>query len=373
MYLKSLSLINFKNYREAEFEFHDKVNCFVGNNGEGKTNVLDAIYYLSFCKSFFNPSDVQNILHNEPFFVIQGDFEKAGEVDKIHCGVKRGQNKVFKKNKKEYERLAEHIGGYPLVMISPADSILIYEGSEERRKFIDGIIAQYDREYLDHLIQYNKALAQRNALLKLFFKERRFDADSLGVWNDQLVNHGLYLFEKRRKFIHDFEPIFQKYFSAVSGNKEVVQLQYESPLLHGSFIDLLNASEDEDARKQFTTVGIHKDELLFNIGSHPLKKFGSQGQQKSYLIALKIAQLEFLKQIKKVNPILLLDDIFDKLDENRVRYLLELVNTNQFGQIFITDTHPERIEQLLHAVKGSHKMFEIDKGAIKKVWHEEKK
>ncbi len=372
MYLKSLSLINFKNYREAEFEFHDKVNCFVGNNGEGKTNILDAIYYLSFCKSFFNPSDVQNIQHEEPFFVVQGEFSKEGEVDKIHCGVKRGQNKVFKKNKKEYERLAEHIGAYPLVMISPSDSILIYEGGEERRKFIDGIIAQYDREYLDHLIQYNKALAQRNALLKLFFKERRFDRESIVIWNEQLVKHGVYLFEKRKQFIHDFEPIFQEYFNVVSGKKEVVELQYESQLLHNNLSDLLIEAEGEDSRKQYTTIGVHKDELMFNIGHHPLKKFGSQGQQKSYLIALKIAQLEFLKRIKKVNPILLLDDIFDKLDENRVKHLLELVNTNQFGQIFITDTHPERIEQLLKAVQGSHKMFEIEKGAVKKVWHEEK-
>jgi len=372
MYLKSLSLINFKNYREAEFEFHDKVNCFVGNNGEGKTNILDAIYYLSFCKSFFNPSDVQNITHEESFFVVQGEFEKEGENDKIHCGVKRGVNKVFKKNKKEYERLAEHIGAYPLVMISPSDSNLIYEGSEERRKFMDGIISQYNKEYLEHLIQYNKALAQRNALLKLFFKERRFDGESLEIWNEQLVHHGIFLHQKRQEFIRDFEPIFQQYFAAVSGKKEVVKLEFESQLNHGEFINLLHEAENDDARKQFTTVGVHKDELQFLMGEYPLKKYGSQGQQKSYLIALKIAQLEFLKRIKKVNPILLLDDIFDKLDEHRVKYLLELVNTNQFGQIFITDTHPERIEWLLKSVKGSHKMFEIERGSVKKVWHEEK-
>lgn len=373
MYLKSLSLVNFKNYREAEFEFHDKVNCFVGNNGEGKTNILDAIYYLSFCKSFFNPSDSQNVLHDESFFLIQGEFEKEGESDKIYCGVKKGQQKIFKKNKKEYERLADHIGGYPLVMISPSDSVLIYEGSEERRKFVDGIISQYDKEYLDHLIQYNKALAQRNALLKLFFKERRFDTESLEVWNEQLYNHGHYIYEKRAGFIQSFKPIFQEYFQVISGKKETVELEYLSQLSAGDFMQVLKNSVDEDLRKQFSTVGVHKDELQFNIGGHPLKKFGSQGQQKSYLIALKVAQMEFLKQIKKVNPILLLDDIFDKLDERRVMHLLDLVNSRKFGQIFITDTHPERIEQLLRIVKGEHKMFEIEKGSVKRVWHEEKK
>ena len=373
MFLKSLSLLNFKNYREAEFEFHDKVNCFVGNNGEGKTNILDAIYYLSFCKSFFNPSDSQNVLHGEAFFLVQGEFEKGGESDKIYCGVKKGQPKIFKKNKKEYDRLAEHIGGYPLVMISPSDSILIYEGSEERRKFIDGIISQYDRAYLDHLIQYNKALAQRNALLKLFFKERRFDAESLDVWSAQLQRHGQFIYEKRADFIQQFEPIFQDYFKIISGQKESVELEYQSPLSNGDFSEVLQSTVDDDLRKQYTTMGVHKDELQFNIGGHPLRKFGSQGQQKSYLIALKVAQMEFLKQIKKVNPILLLDDIFDKLDEKRVTHLLDLVNSRKFGQIFITDTHPERIEQLLRTVKGAHKMFEIENGSIKRVWHEEKK
>jgi len=362
MYLKKLSILNFKNYPEAQLEFSSHINCLTGNNGEGKTNILDAIHYLSFCKSFFNPIDSQNILHDAPFFLIQGLFDVNGNEEEVYCGLKRNQKKQFKRNKKEYQRLAEHIGLLPLVMISPADSELITEGSESRRKFIDSVIAQFDREYLESLIQYNKVLSQRNALLKQIADSGKFDKDSLEIWDVQLIEHGKKVFEKRKQFITDFISIFQKYYELISGGREQVGLEYTSHLNDNAFADVLAKALNRDRAMEYTTVGIHKDDLEFTINGHSLKKYASQGQQKSFLIALKLAQFDFIKKIKKVTPILLLDDIYDKLDDLRVKQLMELVSSDNFGQLFITDTHPSRLANLFKTTNADFKVFKINNG-----------
>ena len=362
MYLKKLSILNFKNYPEAELQFSSHVNCFTGNNGEGKTNVLDAIHYLSFCKSFFNPIDSQNILHEAPFFLIQGLFDVDNKEEEVYCGQKRNQKKQFKRNKKEYQRLADHIGLFPLVMISPADSELITEGSESRRKFIDSVIAQFDREYLENLIQYNKVLSQRNALLKQIADSGKFDKDSLEIWDVQLIEYAKKVFEKRTHFINDFISIFQKYYELISGGREHVELKYVSHLNENTFADVLAKALNRDRAMEYTTVGIHKDDLEFTINGHPLKKYASQGQQKSFLIALKLAQFDFIKNIKHVTPILLLDDIYDKLDDLRVKQLMELVSSDNFGQLFITDTHPSRLVELFKTTDAELKVFKISNG-----------
>lgn len=367
MYLKKLTVLQFKNYTEANLTFSNRINCLTGNNGEGKTNILDAIHYLSFCKSFFNPVDSQNILHEAPFFLIQGVFhneDSENQEDDIYCGLKRNQKKQFKRNKKEYTRLADHIGLYPLVMISPADSELITEGSESRRKFIDSVIAQFDRHYLEQLINYNKVLSQRNALLKHFADSGRFDADSLEIWNMQLVEYGKIVHQKRKEFINNFAPIFQNYYELISGGREQVGITYSSHLNENSFEQVLEKALNRDRAIEYTTVGIHKDDLEFTINEYPIKKYASQGQQKSFLIALKLAQFDFIKNIKRVMPILLLDDIYDKLDDLRVKQLMELVSSNNFGQLFITDTHPTRLAKLFQATNVDFKNFKINKGVI---------
>jgi DNA replication and repair protein RecF len=365
MLLRKLSLVNFKNYSTANLEFCSKFNCFVGNNGEGKTNLLDAIYYLAFCKSFFNPVDSQNILFDAPFFVIQGEFEKEGLIENIYCGLKRNDKKQFKKNQKDYERLADHIGFIPLVMVSPSDEGLITEGSEVRRKFMDSVISQYDKQYLEKLIQYNKILAHRNALLKTFFENRFFDADSLEIWDMQLSPIGEEINSKRKLFISEFSPYFQKYYSHISSNLEPINLEYESKLSENtSFSILLKESLPKDRTLLYTTIGIHKDDLCFTINGFPIKKMASQGQQKTFLLALKLAKFAFLKKVKGIQPILLLDDIFDKLDESRVSRLMEIVGSDDFGQIFITDTHPERVLKILEDLKVQHKSFLVEKGIV---------
>jgi DNA replication and repair protein RecF len=359
MYLRQLSLINFKNYAEFETTFSEKVNCFVGDNGMGKTNLLDAIHYLSFCKSFFNPVDSQNIRHNEGFFVIKGQFDKWGEESEVYCGIKRQHKKVFKKNKKEYDRLSEHIGQFPLVMISPSDTELVHGSSELRRKFLDGIISQYDKFYLEKLIEYNQALRQRNALLKVFAENRAFDSESLDIWDEQLALHGSAILERRTQFLAEFIPLFNQHYKFISDQKEEVSLQYNDSLGGGGFKTALMTSLSRDRAAQHTTVGPHKDELEFKLGGHSLKKFASQGQQKSYLLALKLAQFEFIKLRKNTKPLLLLDDVYDKLDETRFTRLLELVSSDNFGQVFITDTHPARMNELLNQKQIEHKIFLI--------------
>ncbi|MBU2949407.1 DNA replication and repair protein RecF [Tamlana agarivorans] len=358
MILKALSLLNYKNFDSKSFVFNDKINCIVGNNGIGKTNILDAIYHLSFGKSYFNPIASQNIKHDEAFFVINGDYEKEEKTEKIAISLKRGQKKVIKRNGKIYDKFSEHIGFLPLVIISPADRDLIVEGSDTRRKFIDSVISQSDKNYLNQLISYNKTLAQRNALLKYFALNHTFNRDTLEVYNEQLNNYGTVIFEKRDAFLKDFIPIFKSRYEAISNGNELVDLVYSSQLAEQDLSSLLKNAINKDKALQYTSVGIHKDDLNFDIEAHPIKKFGSQGQQKSFLIALKLAQFDFLKAQSGVNPILLLDDIFDKLDEQRVSQIIKLVDDENFGQLFISDTHADRTEK---AVKQVHQSYEIFK------------
>lgn len=364
MHLKSLNLIQFKNIEEAEIELAEKVNCFLGNNGAGKTTVLDAIYYLAFCKSYFNPIDSQNINHEKDFFVIDGMVHLNGEEEKIFCGVKRAEKKRFKRNQKEYDRLADHIGVLPLVMIAPSDTDLIREGSEVRRKFMDGIISQYDKSYLDTLLQYNRQLAQRNALLKHFWSQNRFDETSIEVFDEQLHALGTELHKKRTGFLETYMPIFSEFYQMISGGAEEVHIAYNSQLNDSSLLDLLKEARQKDYRVQYTTKGIHKDDLVFEIGSHPLKKFGSQGQQKSFVIALRLAQFDYLKDIKEKKPMLLLDDIFDKLDDKRVAALMKLVSEDHFGQIFITDANEHRVPDLFKDEKIPIKKFLVSEGKV---------
>lgn len=358
MYLQKISLLNFKNIQSQSFDFQQKINCFVGDNGVGKTNVLDAIYYLSFAKSYFNSVALQNIKHGEGFFMIEGDYVLNDRNEKIVCSLKRGQKKILKRNGKNYDKFSDHIGQIPLVIISPADRDLIADGSDTRRKFIDGVISQQNKGYLQNLLAYNKVLSQRNALLKYFAANRTFDALNLSVYDEQLTNYGTKIFEVRKEFLEKFIPIFNEKYQIISGDKEHVNLNYKSQLHDFSMTAVLKKSLEKDRVLQYTSSGIHKDDLSFEIDEFPIKKFGSQGQQKSYLIALKLAQFQFIKQQSNMIPILLLDDIFDKLDENRVSQIIDLVNNDEFGQIFITDTHQERTENI---IKQSNKPYQIFK------------
>ena len=359
MYLRKLSLVNFKNFDSKTFNFEKKINCFVGQNGIGKTNILDAIYYLSFTKSYFNPIAVQNIQHTKNFFMVEGDYTINDRKEKIISSLKKGQKKLLKRNGKAYDKFSEHVGQIPLVIISPYDRDLVTDGSDARRKFIDGVISQQDKTYLKDLIAYNKVLSQRNALLKYFAANRTFDAVNLEVYNEQLIAYGSNIFDKRRSFLENFIPIFNAKYQIISNDKEQVDLIYKSQLLISSYRDLLNKNLEKDKILQYTTVGVHKDDLSFEIGNYPVKKFGSQGQQKSYLIALKFAQFEFIKKQSNLTPILLLDDIFDKLDEHRVSQIINLVNNDEFGQIFITDTHSERIEKILDQSNKSYQIYNM--------------
>tara|TARA_R110002050_G_scaffold142530_6_gene267774 strand:+ start:1217 stop:2296 length:1080 start_codon:yes stop_codon:yes gene_type:complete len=359
MNLNTLSLVNYKNFESQVFDFDAKINCFVGANGIGKTNALDAIYHLAFGKSYFNPIAVQNINHNAEFFVVDGKFTKNERDEKIIVSLKRGNKKVIKKNGKAYEKFSEHIGFIPLVIISPADRDLIIEGSDTRRKFIDSVISQSDKNYLAELINYNKVLTQRNALLKYFALNNTFNADTLAIYNEQLHTYGSVIFKKRDAFLQTFIPIFKSRYEAISQNKEAIDLTYKSDLFKIELIDLLANNINKDKALQYTSVGTHKDDLVFLIDDFPIKKFGSQGQQKSFLIALKLAQFDFIKQQSGVSPILLLDDIFDKLDESRVSQIISLVDDEHFGQIFISDTHAERTEDVIKQTHQSYKIFKL--------------
>ncbi len=359
MFLKKLSLFNYKNFSEANFDFDAKINCFVGKNGVGKTNILDAIYHLANGKSYFNPLAIQNIKHEEDFFVIDGDFEKDNRSEQIISSFKKGQKKILKRNGKMYEKFSDHIGFIPLVIISPSDNDLILEGSETRRKFMDAVISQLDQNYLQQIIQYQKIISQRNALLKYFALNHTFDMDTLSIYNEQLENLGSPIFEKRKEFIKNFVPVFNKFHKIISGNSEEVNLVYESQLHENSTLELLNSNLNKDRALQYTSVGVHKDDLSFLIETYPIKKFGSQGQQKSFLIALKLAQFDVLKKGSGEKPILLLDDIFDKLDESRVEKIIEMVNNDEFGQLFVSDTHSERTENIVKTTHQSYKIFSL--------------
>ena len=364
MYLQQLSVINFKNYTEAELQFSDGVNVFAGNNGAGKTNMLDAVHYLSLCKSYFNPIDSQQIKKDADFFMISGVFNKNEHTDTVGCAVKRNQKKQFKRNKKEYQRLADHIGKYPLVMISPYDISIIIEGSEERRKFIDNVISQTDNHYLDELIAYNKLLTSRNALLKRIAENGKYDPALQEIMDEQLVASGNYIFAKRRGFMENFTEIFNRHYRFLSDDAEMVELQYDSQLLNDDFAALLIKAREKDRVLERTTAGIHKDDLFFTIHGMPMKKFGSQGQQKSFLIALKLAQYTFLYQQTGFKPLLLLDDIFDKLDDQRITKLMQMVSNHDFGQVFITDTSVDRVNSVFNKIGVDFKLFQVSGGYI---------
>ncbi|MGV3547815.1 MAG: DNA replication/repair protein RecF [Pedobacter sp.] len=364
MWLKNLTLLNFKNYNTADLNFSKTVNAFVGNNGAGKTNLLDAIHYLCLCKSYFNPIDSQQIKTGEELFLVQGDFDRDDKKEKISCGLKRNQKKSFKRNKKEYDKLADHIGLFPVVMISPYDINLIMDGSEERRRFIDNVISQTDSRYLDQLITYNKHLLNRNALLKQVAITRTLDVALLQILDEQLIVSGNAIFEKRKQFLLDFIPLFDQHYRFLTNDAEQVSLTYQSQLNEQTFENLLAQSIEKDRILERTTTGIHKDELQFEIAGMPMKKFGSQGQQKSFLIALKLAQYSYLQKFKGFKPLLLLDDIFDKLDTHRIHKLMEMVSHQDFGQIFITDANKDRVEAVFKEINVEIELFEVIDGGI---------
>ena len=362
MILKRISILNYKNLEQVELTFSPKLNCFLGQNGMGKTNLLDAVYFLSFCKSAGNPIDSQNIRHDADFFVIQGFYETAdGTPEEVYCGMKRRQKKQFKRNKKEYTRLSDHIGFLPLVMVSPADTELIAGGSEGRRRFMDVVISQYDKEYLDALIRYNKALAQRNILLK---SEKPVEDELFAVWEEMMAKAGEVVYRKREAFVNEFIPIFQSFYSFISQDREQVGLSYRSHARDASLLGVLRESRERDRIMGFSLKGIHKDDLEMLLGDFPIEREGSQGQNKTYLVALKLAQFDFLHRAGNTVPLLLLDDIFDKLDASRVEQIVKLVAGDSFGQIFITDTNRDHLDKILHKVGGDYRMFRVDQGMV---------
>ena len=357
--LNKLSLINYKNILSSDFELDSNINCFVGNNGVGKTNVLDSIYHLAMRKSYFHSLSSQTINHNAKFMLIEGDFTKGIKHENIICSLKKGQNKTLKRNGKIYKRFSDHIGLIPVVMISPYDRDLIQEGSSNRRKFTDNVISQNNKTYLTQIIKYQKILFQRNALLKFFKKKQTFDIDILKVYDNQLSELSIPIHNTRLDFFKNFVPVFIKRYNSISQNKETVNISYDSQLNYESLNNLLNNSLEKDRIVQYTSCGIHKDDLIFEIDKFPIKKFGSQGQQKTFLIALKLAQFDYLKTESNSSPILLLDDIFDKLDNNRVKQLIQLVNEDEFGQLFISDTDYNRTKKIISEIDSSYKMFKL--------------
>jgi len=365
MIIDHISILNFKNIEEAELSFSPKINCLFGNNGMGKTNLLDALYYLSFTKNSTNLLDNQIIKHEQEFCVLQGYYEDGEATEEIYCGIKRKHRKVFKRNKKEYERMSEHIGLIPMVMVSPADTDLIQGGSDERRKFVDMIISQYDKEYLHLLIHYNKVLQQRNSLLR---DSNPVSDDSLfEIFDRQLASDGKMIHQKRCEFVEGFVPVFRKYYQQICNEGESVDLQYESQLYNADTESLLTSSRKRDKLLGYTSIGIHKDDFLFSLDTYLIRKIGSQGQNKSYLIALKLAQFNFLVQKGHSIPILLLDDIFDKLDAKRVEQIIALVASTEFGQIFITDTNRKYLDEILSKMNHDYKLFQVENGKIKEI------
>ena len=359
MIIQKLHLINFKNHPEKSFEFSPQINCFVGNNGVGKTNVLDALHYLSVAKSFLGNTDLNNIRTDEDFFAIESEIFDGEKENILKIQLPKDSKKIIKKNDKSYDRIADHIGFLPSVIISPYDSNLISDSGESRRKFLDSMISQTDSEYLFNLIQYQKTVQQRNALLKSFAKNRYFDAESLEIYNEPLIKFGTRIFEKRREFTNSILPLIQSYYEIISKGKEKITVIYESDLSDHNFGTLLDQNLEKDRMLTYTSKGIHKDDLLFEMNGISMKRTASQGQQKSFLIALKLSQMNRIKELTGKTPILLLDDIFDKLDDSRVSQLIELVNQEHFGQIFITDTSRERTENVVRRINEESKIFEL--------------
>jgi DNA replication and repair protein RecF len=364
MYLSQLSLNQFKNYPQSTFRFSPKINVLFGKNGAGKTNVLDAIYYLSITKSYFNSVDHQQILQGEQYFVLEAVLNRDDISEKLRLIFQRGLGKKLLINNNELQKFSEHIGAMPVVMIAPGDIQLIYEGSEERRKFVDLIISQCDKVYLYELMQYQKTVDQRNKLLKDFFENRYFNRDLLEVYNEQLGKCGTYIYRARLAFLDVFKPLFLENYKTLSGTNEEPDLVFESDLNRHIYPDLLVLHEQADVDLLRTTRGIHKDDLVFILQHNPLKKFGSQGQQKSFIISLKLAQFQYLEKMKGVKPLLLLDDIFEKLDQTRLQELFKWIANGDFGQIFITDTQKERSQVILGQIAERPHYFEIGNGTI---------
>ena len=361
MVLEQLHLHHFKNHIGSDLTFGSQVNCLLGDNGSGKTNVLDAVHYLCHTKSYFNPIDGQNIAHGEDQMLVQGHFLRHDQREKVSCAIARGVKKVFRWNEKAYDRLADHVGRFPAVMIAPDDAALIHEGSEMRRKWLDSVISQSDRTYLKNIMSYNKALNQRNALLRYFAENRTWDEESLALWDAQLVPLAVAIRARRVAFVEAYAPVFQAVHEDITQGVESVGLVYRSDVgeSEASFAEQLRLARDDDRRLRRSTCGTHKDDVVFQLGDHLLKRFGSQGQQKSFLIALKLAQFEFIKEQIGFKPILLLDDIFDKLDDNRVEQLISFTSKGMFSQVFITDTHEQRSKEILNKTGVDYNIFKI--------------
>ena len=370
MILKRLSILNYKNVGEAQLELSPKMNCFIGHNGAGKTNLLDAVYYLSFCRSASNPIDSQVIRHDEPYCMIEGEYVgddqlSLPDADRlvVSCGMKRGVKKHFKRNKKEYKRLSEHIGLIPLVMVAPADTRLIDGGSEERRRMMDIVISQYDRQYIDHLNRYNNALAQRNTLLKM--EDREPDPMLLQLWEEQMASEGEAVYQRRDAFIRELTPVFQQYYRHISQQREEAGLTYVSHCQRGPLLEVIQRDRQKDRAVGFSLHGIHRDDLEFTLGGHQMKREGSQGQNKTYVTSLKLAQFDFLRRTaSQTTPLLLLDDIFDKLDADRVEQIIRLVSGSDFGQIFITDTNRQHLDRMLRDSAMDYKIFSVEAGEV---------
>ena len=358
-YLKKISIINYKNIVDKEYNLDPKINCFVGNNGVGKTNILDSIYHLALGKSYFNLRNDQLINKNEDFMVIDGLFDLNGKKENIICSIKRGDKKILKRNGKTYKKFSNHIGLIPVVLISPYDNDLINEGSSERRKFIDSIISQNNKEYLINLIAYSRVIQNRNSLLKQYNKSVDFDLDTIKIYDDQIIKLSEPIFMARKNFFNDFKDLVIEKYDQISENQEKISIEYKSDLFDSEIKNLIENSFQKDVILQYTSSGIHKDDFIFNLDGSRIKKFGSQGQQKSFLIALKLAQFEYLKNKTGNSPILLLDDIFDKLDLIRVKRIVEIVNSTNFGQLFLSDTDRERIEKVLSSLNLSSKIFDV--------------
>lgn len=366
MILRRLSILNYKNIQEATLQLSPKFNCFIGHNGAGKTNVLDAIHFLSFCRSAYTAQDSLVVQHDAPFFVHEGEYERSaesGEGMSIYCGMRRGTKKHFKRDKKEYRRLSEHIGLIPIVMIAPGDTMLIEGGSEERRKLMDVVISQYDRSYIDALNRYNKSLVQRNTLLKM--EDAEPDVEVLGILEEQMATEGEAIFAKRSALVEQLIPLFQEYYTMISGNHEQVSLSYVSHCQRGPLLDVIRRDRMKDLAVGYSLHGIHRDDLEILLDGHPMRREGSQGQQKTFVISLKLAQFAFLKQSSAhTMPILLLDDIFDKLDATRVEKIVQLVSGEGFGQIFITDTNRDHLDQILQQGHFDYRLFRVHDGEV---------
>lgn len=363
MILKHLSIINYRNIPSCEIDLSPKINCFLGMNGEGKTNLLDAIHFLSLCRSYATSQDSLCILHNQNIMSIAGLYEnEEGTQEDIHIGIHRGQKKIVRRGKKAYKRLVEHIGLIPLVMVSPADHFLIAGGSEERRRFIDMIISQYNPVYMESLLRYNKALLQRNALLK---EETAVDDELFLLWEEQMAREAEYIYQCRQEYIRDFTPIFQRFYNHISKEKEEVELRYVSHCQRGPLLEQLTRDRYRDQAVGYSLHGIHKDDLEMLLGGYAIKREGSQGQNKTFLIALKLAQFDFLHRTgSNTTPLLLLDDIFDKLDAERVEQIVSLVSDDLFGQIFITDTNRDHLDSILQKSSGDYRIFHVEKGNV---------